>query len=131
MQPEQLPERLSVTPIIRSLAAFTARLVSISSFVNRAALGHPTPDLKFVSADRVPPRSKREAISGLWDGRNRQTVYRICDVNGRSGARPLAPYRLVLCASPHYIASHPPISTPKDLMTHECLVFAHTDLRTQ
>lgn len=46
-------------------------------------------------------------------------------------ARPLAPYRLVLCASPHYISSHPPILAPKDLSDHECLVFAHTDLRTQ
>ncbi|WP_318864400.1 LysR substrate-binding domain-containing protein [Pseudomonas soli] len=46
-------------------------------------------------------------------------------------ARPLAPYRLVLCASPHYISSHPPILALKDLSDHECLVFAHTDLRTQ
>ncbi|MEE5124830.1 LysR substrate-binding domain-containing protein [Pseudomonas alliivorans] len=46
-------------------------------------------------------------------------------------ARPLAPYRLVLCASPHYIANHPPIKAPRDLSDHECLVFAHTDLRTQ
>ncbi|MCM2329876.1 DNA-binding transcriptional regulator, LysR family [Geopseudomonas sagittaria] len=46
-------------------------------------------------------------------------------------ARPLAPYRLVLCAAPDYLAAHGPLNTPWDLQTHECLGFAHTELRTQ
>jgi DNA-binding transcriptional LysR family regulator len=45
-------------------------------------------------------------------------------------ARPLAPYRLVACAAPSYLASHDPINTPMDLQRHECLGFAHTELRT-
>lgn len=40
-------------------------------------------------------------------------------------ARPLAPYRLLLCAAPSYIAAHRPIRTPKDLSEHECLGFIH------
>ena len=45
-------------------------------------------------------------------------------------ARRLAPHRLVLCAAPSYLSSGAP-GTPDDLRQHECLVFAHTSLRTQ
>lgn len=45
-------------------------------------------------------------------------------------ARPLAPYRLILCAAPSYLEGRPPVQTPTDLAQHECLVFAHTELRT-
>jgi DNA-binding transcriptional LysR family regulator len=45
-------------------------------------------------------------------------------------ACPLAPYRLVACAAPSYLASHDPIRTPMDLQRHECLGFSHTELRT-
>jgi DNA-binding transcriptional LysR family regulator len=45
-------------------------------------------------------------------------------------ARALAPYRLLLCASPSYLAAHPPIRHPTDLAQHECLGFSHTELRT-
>lgn len=45
-------------------------------------------------------------------------------------ARPLAPYRLVLCAAPSYLAGRPPLQTPWDLPQHECLGFAHTALRS-
>lgn len=46
-------------------------------------------------------------------------------------ARTLAPYRLCLCAAPSYLESHPPISHPNDLVTHECLGFSYTELRTR
>ncbi|WP_339718736.1 LysR family transcriptional regulator [Marinomonas primoryensis] len=45
-------------------------------------------------------------------------------------ARALRPYKLVLCAAPHYILEHPTISEPTDLLEHECLGFSHTELRT-
>ncbi|MFC3058454.1 LysR family transcriptional regulator [Paenirhodobacter populi] len=45
-------------------------------------------------------------------------------------ARALAPYRLVLCAAPAYLTGRLPIREPKDLAHHECLGFAHTELRT-
>lgn len=58
-------------------------------------------------------------------------VFRVGDLSD-SGliARPLAPYRLVACAAPSYLASHAPIRTPMDLQHHECLGFSHTELRT-
>jgi len=45
-------------------------------------------------------------------------------------ARQLAPYRLVLCAAPSYLARSEPLNKPADLQKHECLVFSHTSLRT-
>lgn len=39
-------------------------------------------------------------------------------------ARPLAPYRLMMCASPDYLASKGVPMTPDDLRHHECLAFA-------
>ena len=58
-------------------------------------------------------------------------VFRVGDLSD-SGliARPLAPYRLVACAAPSYLASQPPIKSPMDLQQHECLGFSHTALRT-
>ncbi|TIS53500.1 MAG: LysR family transcriptional regulator [Mesorhizobium sp.] len=40
-------------------------------------------------------------------------------------ARPLAPYRLVACAAPSYLAKHGAPSSPADLGNHECLGFVH------
>lgn len=46
-------------------------------------------------------------------------------------ARPLSPYRLVLCASPEYIASSRPIRHPRDLRDHKCLGYAFSALATE
>ena len=45
-------------------------------------------------------------------------------------ARALAPYRLVLCAAPSYLAGREPLKTPMDLQRHDCLGFAYGSLRT-
>lgn len=44
-------------------------------------------------------------------------------------ARRLAPYELVICASPRYLATHPPIRAPGDLSNHECLIFQRGPLQ--
>ena len=44
-------------------------------------------------------------------------------------ARPLRPYGLALCASPAYLAQHPPPATPAGLADHLC-VATHFDHRT-
>ncbi len=58
-------------------------------------------------------------------------IFRVGDLRD-SGlkARTLAPYRLVLCAAPSYLASHPRPLVPMNLQQHECLGFSHTSLRT-
>lgn len=40
-------------------------------------------------------------------------------------ARPLAPYRMLACAAPSYLAAHGTPTTPKDLAQHQCLGFTH------
>ena len=40
-------------------------------------------------------------------------------------ARPLAPYRLVVCASPAYLAERGTPQVPADLQEHECLGYAY------
>lgn len=46
-------------------------------------------------------------------------------------ARRLAPHRLLLCAAPAYLKRSGTPQRPQDLRDHECLVFAHTSMRTQ
>lgn len=46
-------------------------------------------------------------------------------------ARSLAPYKLVLCASPQYLSTHSKIQHPYDLEDHECLAFSYPKLRDQ
>ncbi|MBD9577850.1 LysR family transcriptional regulator [Pseudomonas sp. PDM23] len=58
-------------------------------------------------------------------------VFRIGELaDSRLKAVPLAPYRLVLCAAPAYLARRPAIRTPEDLSQHECLGFAFSDGRS-
>jgi DNA-binding transcriptional LysR family regulator len=58
-------------------------------------------------------------------------VFRIGELEDSSRiARRLAPYRLVLCAAPAYLARHPALVSPLDLARHACLGFPYTELRT-
>ncbi|XXQ68275.1 LysR substrate-binding domain-containing protein [Neisseriaceae bacterium B1] len=58
------------------------------------------------------------------------------DVAIRTGAlddssltvKPLAPYRLMISATPDYLAQHAPIESPYDLLAHDLIVFGKTNL---
>jgi DNA-binding transcriptional LysR family regulator len=43
-------------------------------------------------------------------------------------ARPLAPYKVMICASPAYLAKHGKPRRPEDLGKHECLAFDYSSL---
>lgn len=70
-----------------------------------------------------------ELVDIVEDGYD--VVFRIGEL-ASSGlkALPLAPYRLVLCAAPAYLARRPPITSPWDLQQHECLGFSYSDGRS-
>lgn len=54
-----------------------------------------------------------------------EAVFRIGPLaNSSLVARELAPFRLVVCASPDYLRDRGAPMTPADLETHECLVYA-------
>lgn len=56
-------------------------------------------------------------------------VFRIGELtDGGLIARPLKPYRLILCAAPSYVAARGFILTPQDLSHQECLGFLHHEL---
>ena len=56
-------------------------------------------------------------------------VFRVGELSDSSLiGRALAPYRLVLCAAPAYLARQSPIRMPSDLNAHNCLGFAHTKM---
>jgi len=58
-------------------------------------------------------------------------VFRIGELaDSRLKAVALAPYQLLLCAAPAYLARRPAIRTPEDLSQHECLGFAFSDGRS-
>lgn len=40
-------------------------------------------------------------------------------------ARQLAPFRLIACASPDYLAQHGTPNTPQELLQHECLIYSN------
>jgi DNA-binding transcriptional LysR family regulator len=68
-------------------------------------------------------------VDALEEGAD--AVFRVGELSDSSRiARRLAPYRLILCAAPAYLRAHPPIKSPLDLASHECLGFAYTELRT-
>jgi DNA-binding transcriptional LysR family regulator len=41
-------------------------------------------------------------------------------------ARPLAPYRLAICAAPEYLARHGEPLSPEDLVRHNCLAYTYS-----
>lgn len=44
-------------------------------------------------------------------------------------ARPLAPYRMMICAAPEYLAQKGTPASPADLVSHHCLGFSHWSKR--
>lgn len=55
-----------------------------------------------------------------------EVIVRIGDIDDTSLiAHPLAPYRLIACASPDYLARRGTPQTPSELEHHECLAYAY------
>ncbi|MBB6250170.1 LysR family transcriptional regulator [Nitrospirillum iridis] len=79
-----------------------------------------------VSVDLTLANRRVDLIDEGYD-----VVFRIGELaDSRLMARALAPYRLILCAAPSYLDSHPLPTHPLDLRDHECLLFPNTALRS-
>ncbi|EHJ93496.1 LysR family transcriptional regulator [Vreelandella boliviensis] len=86
-------------------------------FVTRYLLEYPEVEVDLTLSDRLvdPIEEGYEAVIRLGPIDDSTTLV----------ARPLAPYRLIACASPTYLAEHGEPKTPADLVEHECLGFAY------
>jgi len=90
---------------------------SLTPVIARYLRQHPKVQVDLVLSDRFVDLVEEEF----------EAVFRIGPLADSSFvARELAPFRLVACASPEYLQEKGVPATPRDLETHECLVYAST-----
>lgn len=90
-------------------------------------LGKYLSDFPEVSVDLTLTNRMVDLVDEGYDA-----VFRIGDlVDSSFIAKPLRPYKLVLCAAPSYVRAHGAIRCPADLAKHECLSFSSNALRNQ
>ncbi|CAH2603292.1 LysR family transcriptional regulator [Rhodovastum atsumiense] len=89
---------------------------SLVPLITRYLRDHPQVQVDLTLSDRLvdPVEEGFEAVLRLGPIGDSSLV-----------ARPLAPYRLIACAAPAYLAEHGVPQTPADLARHECLGFAY------
>lgn len=114
--------RTQPTGLIRITAPVTFGNHLLTPAVAAFQQAHPAVRLQLTLNDRV---------SDLFD-EGFDLAFRIGPVQDEGlVARPLAPYRMILCASPDYLAGHPAPQAPQDLAGHNCLGFAPWSHRKQ
>jgi DNA-binding transcriptional LysR family regulator len=122
-QAEQLAAETRAVPMgrLRINAPVSYGMHTLAPRLPAYMLAHPQVEVELTLSNR--------AVDLVEEGY--EAVFRV-GVLQDSGliARVLAPYRLVVCAAPAYLRRHPRLKSPWDLQQHECLCFAHTELRT-
>jgi DNA-binding transcriptional LysR family regulator len=89
---------------------------SLAPFVTRYLARFPDMQIDLTLNDRF--------VDPLEEGY--EVMVRVGEVDDTSlVAHPLAPYRLIACASPDYLARRGVPTTPSDLEQHDCLAYAY------
>lgn len=102
--------------VLRVNAPLTFGAFSLAPFVTRYLQRYPEVEIDLSLCDRY--------VDPLEEGFD--AVIRIGEIADSSLiARPLAPYRLIACASPAYLARRGMPRTPAELAQHDCLVYAY------
>lgn len=102
--------------LLRVNAPMTFGAFSLAPFVTRYLARYPDMQIDLTLNDRF--------VDPLEEGFD--VMVRIGEVeDGSLVARPLAPYRLIACASPAYLERHGTPRTPADLERHECLAYGY------
>ena len=100
--------------VLRVNAPMTFGSFSLSPFITRYLAEYPDMHIDLTLSDRF--------VDPLEDGF--EVMVRIGDVQDMSlVAIPLAPYRLIACASPSYLALRGEPQVPDDLKRHDCLTY--------
>ncbi len=101
---------------LRINAPVTFGTYSLAPMITRYLRQYPELSLELTLCDRI--------VDLIDEGY--EAVIRIAPLpDSTLIARTLAPYRLVACASPTYLAEHGTPAVPTDLARHECLGFAY------
>ncbi|WP_437890341.1 LysR substrate-binding domain-containing protein [Phytobacter sp. V91] len=108
--------KASPSGIIRVNAPVTFGSYSLSPFITRYLGAYPDVQVELTLSDRIvdPIEEDFEVIIRIGELADSTMV-----------AWALAPYRLIACASPSYIARHGMPETASDLQQHACLVYGH------
>jgi DNA-binding transcriptional LysR family regulator len=100
--------------VLRVNAPMTFGSFSLAPFVTRYLATYPDMQVDLTLSDRF--------VDPLEDGF--EVMVRIGEVQDMSlVAVPLAPYRLIACAAPSYLARHAGPQVPGDLQQHDCLTY--------
>jgi DNA-binding transcriptional LysR family regulator len=107
--------RLAPAGLLRVSAPVTFGTEALTPALSDYLARYPEVDVELDIADRI--------VDLMEDGC--EAAIRIGQLPPDSSlvARPLAPYRLMLCASPGYLARRGTPETPADLARHDCLSF--------
>jgi len=101
--------------VLRVSAPVTFGTFSLAPLITRYLASYPLVEMDLSLSDRY--------VDPVEEGY--EILIRIGELGDSSLiARPLAPYRLIACASPSYLAQHGMPETPADLLHHDCLAYA-------
>lgn len=102
--------------VLRISAPITFGSFSLAPFVTRYLSRFPEVKIDLSLSDRF--------VDPVEDGF--EVLLRIGELADSSLiARPLAPYQLIACASPDYLARRGIPATPDDLMEHDCITYSN------
>ncbi|MFC3028743.1 LysR family transcriptional regulator [Roseomonas sp. CGMCC 1.13459] len=115
---EALAQEMRSQPkgVLRVNAPMTFGAFSLAPFVTRYLARHPEMQIDLTLNDRF--------VDPLEEGF--EVMLRIGEVQDAAlVAHPLAPYRLIACAAPSYLAARGVPETPEELEQHDCLAYAY------
>lgn len=115
---ESLAQDMRTQPkgVLRVNAPMTFGGFSLAPFVTRYLARFPDMQIDLTLNDRF--------VDPLEEGY--EVMIRVGEIGDASlVAHPLAPYRLIACASPDYLARRGTPATPSELERHDCLAYAY------
>ncbi len=110
---ERLREDGRAQGLLRITAPFTLGGSSLAPVVARFLQAHPEVSVELVLADRMSDLIAESFDAAVRIGPLPDSDHLI--------ARPLRPYRMIVCASPAYLAAHGTPADPSELARHSCL----------
>lgn len=90
----------------------------IAPLISEFIRSHPKVDVQLQLTDRMPALTEAAFDVSIRFG---------CPPDANLFARRLLTNHRVLCAAPAYLAAHPPITVPKELARHACIVIREND----